>query len=689
MCHGDHLLPVCRPHCPPVPGPCPGAVALVHSRAWHQGGRGTLAPGPGDRGVADEAIRDVEVTRFGVRGQLSDVAAHPGKRATTGWSRTGALIAESIPHIVWVAAPNGRTLYFNEQGMKYTGSTGPTPPAGRTWSTPTTSSAAPSCWAEALRTRSGFEEDFRVRRLDGVYRWHSSRGRPLLDAEGRITRWIGTATDIHDRKRLEEDLVTAHREAAEARHPAHHAPGRRAGRVRVRRPRPPGGAAQRGDGGLPRPSGRPGGRRDRRRAGPRALGPARADLAPRARPPGDRCGTCPSPSPAADRRPPPRAAGELLPGARSTGRSSASGVVVVDVTERLHAERFRTAVMSQVADGVYTQDPEGRLTYMNRAASKMLGWTEDELCGRSMHDVVHFQRADGTPRRAARLRAAAARGPSAGSSGWRARRSPARTGPSSRWRTRRCRCGSGPASTGSRSCSGTSATPAPSTNLVRVLIADADERLERAADRHVHAARGRARWWASATTAGGGGRAGRAGSGPTSSSSTSRLPDVGGAATACASRPRRRARASSCSPSTTTMRSAAAAIAAGCSGVVDKRRTWVELRRRGAGRLPRGDDHLAGGAAAGGHQGARQLAARAGRRTSPPASARCSCASPRACPTSRPRRRLGVTVNTVRNHVQRILYKLDVHSRLEAVVVATRDGMLDDPPVTTTQLRGA
>jgi PAS domain S-box-containing protein len=41
--------------------------------------------------------------------------------------------------------------------------------------------------------------------------------------------------------------------------------------------------------------------------------------------------------------------------------------------------------------------------------------------------------------------------------------------------------------------------------------------------------------------------------------------------------------------------------------------------------------------------------------------------------------RLDVTVNTVRNHVQRVLYKLDAHSKLEAVVVATRDGLLDPP----------
>ena len=37
-------------------------------------------------------------------------------------------------------------------------------------------------------------------------------------------------------------------------------------------------------------------------------------------------------------------------------------------------------------------------------------------------------------------------------------------------------------------------------------------------------------------------------------------------------------------------------------------------------------------------------------------------------------RRLGVTANTVRNHVQRILHKLNVHSKLEAVVVTSREG---------------
>jgi len=40
-------------------------------------------------------------------------------------------------------------------------------------------------------------------------------------------------------------------------------------------------------------------------------------------------------------------------------------------------------------------------------------------------------------------------------------------------------------------------------------------------------------------------------------------------------------------------------------------------------------------------------------------------------------RRLGVAVNTARNHVQRVLEKLGARSKLEAVAIARREGLLD------------
>jgi PAS domain S-box-containing protein len=73
------------------------------------------------------------------------------------------------------------------------------------------------------------------------------------------------------------------------------------------------------------------------------------------------------------------------------------GVVVVDVTKREKAERLRAAVMDTMLEGLYVVDSEGRLTFMNAAASKLLGWSEEELRGKSMHSAVHFQNGDGTP----------------------------------------------------------------------------------------------------------------------------------------------------------------------------------------------------------------------------------------------------------------------------------------------------
>ena len=66
------------------------------------------------------------------------------------------------------------------------------------------------------------------------------------------------------------------------------------------------------------------------------------------------------------------------------------------ITERNEADDFRAVVMDNMAEGLYTLDALGRVTYLNAAASQMLGWTKDELRGKPMHEIVHFQQHDGT-----------------------------------------------------------------------------------------------------------------------------------------------------------------------------------------------------------------------------------------------------------------------------------------------------
>jgi PAS domain S-box-containing protein len=55
------------------------------------------------------------------------------------------------------------------------------------------------------------------------------------------------------------------------------------------------------------------------------------------------------------------------------------------------------SVMNNMAEGLYTLDSEGLVTYLNRSAESMFGWSLAELLGRKMHDMTHHTHPDGTP----------------------------------------------------------------------------------------------------------------------------------------------------------------------------------------------------------------------------------------------------------------------------------------------------
>jgi PAS domain S-box-containing protein len=128
------------------------------------------------------------------------------------------MIAESIPHIVWTASPDGATTYFNRQGTDYTGCPRETNYEWN-WVTlvhPDDAERAAQAWQHATMTGTEYLLEYRIRRFDGVFRWHSFRAIPLRDALGEIDLWIGTATEIEDQKQLELALRRAEREATEA-----------------------------------------------------------------------------------------------------------------------------------------------------------------------------------------------------------------------------------------------------------------------------------------------------------------------------------------------------------------------------------------------------------------------------------------------------------------------------------------
>jgi two-component system sensor histidine kinase VicK len=76
----------------------------------------------------------------------------------------------------------------------------------------------------------------------------------------------------------------------------------------------------------------------------------------------------------------------------------------VDISEQVRAEgRLRTltrqsdSILESVGDGIYGIDLDGKVTVVNSAAAQMLGYKQDEMLGRNMHQLIHHTRADGTP----------------------------------------------------------------------------------------------------------------------------------------------------------------------------------------------------------------------------------------------------------------------------------------------------
>lgn len=53
------------------------------------------------------------------------------------------------------------------------------------------------------------------------------------------------------------------------------------------------------------------------------------------------------------------------------------------------------AIFDSLGEGLYAVNCRGEVTFVNRAAERMLDYRQHELLGRNMHDVIHFQRADG------------------------------------------------------------------------------------------------------------------------------------------------------------------------------------------------------------------------------------------------------------------------------------------------------
>ncbi|NUS60085.1 MAG: PAS domain-containing protein, partial [Lysobacter sp.] len=170
---------------------------------------------PGDRKTYDIRARPVRSQSGAITGAVmtrTDITEHLRTQALLKESEAKfRAITETMPQIVWSARPDGYHDFFNERYYQFTGL-----PVGASdgfaWIDeypPEDRDRIRKRWAESLEAGEPYEIYYRLRHRSGEYRWVLGRALPIKDDNGRITRWFGTCTDIHDqilaRELLERD----------------------------------------------------------------------------------------------------------------------------------------------------------------------------------------------------------------------------------------------------------------------------------------------------------------------------------------------------------------------------------------------------------------------------------------------------------------------------------------------------
>ena len=115
-------------------------------------------------------------------------------------------LADAMPQIVWTSDVEGRATYFNRRWFDYTGMA-PADAGPNAWQLvvhPDDLPHAVSRREQTLASGETFEVEYRFRGRSGEYRWHLGRAVPIRNERGQIALWVGTATDIHDRKLIED-----------------------------------------------------------------------------------------------------------------------------------------------------------------------------------------------------------------------------------------------------------------------------------------------------------------------------------------------------------------------------------------------------------------------------------------------------------------------------------------------------
>lgn len=117
-------------------------------------------------------------------------------------------IIHTAPDIIFSRQADGSRDYISDRFYEYTGA-----PAGSAggmgwleYVHPEDRDRSMALWSRCVESGDNYEAEYRMRSRENSYRWFRARAAPIRDPQGKIVKWYGTCSDIHDSKVLEQSI---------------------------------------------------------------------------------------------------------------------------------------------------------------------------------------------------------------------------------------------------------------------------------------------------------------------------------------------------------------------------------------------------------------------------------------------------------------------------------------------------
>jgi len=172
---------------------------------------GTCTPKEQDPSSSEQKLA-LQITQLEAANQLTNeilASQHAAQVQAEAAKQSYRDLADAMPLIIWTAQPDGALYYYNQRWFDYTGMT-LEQTQGWGWQPVLHPDDLQKCldtWERSLKTGAPYEIEYRFKRAaDSTYPWHLGRALATRDSDGKIVSWVGTCTDIDDRKQVEAAL---------------------------------------------------------------------------------------------------------------------------------------------------------------------------------------------------------------------------------------------------------------------------------------------------------------------------------------------------------------------------------------------------------------------------------------------------------------------------------------------------